>query len=114
MHNAWAMSDESERLIRARQAHGRYRTATEAARALGIPPPTYLAHENGSRGFSKEDAARYARFYRVSVEWLYRGYGPQKPGGQHPLLETYEELPPTEQRELIDFAEFLKSRRRAG
>jgi len=36
--------------------------------------PTYAGHENGSRGLQK-NLARYAQFFRVSVDWLLRGRG---------------------------------------
>jgi phage repressor protein C with HTH and peptisase S24 domain len=41
---------------------------------MGIEEPTYLGHENGSRGLSRA-AARYARFFRVSLDWLIDGRG---------------------------------------
>lgn len=66
--------DMAERLRQARLAHGKYPKATEAARAMGVEEPTYLGHENGSRGF-KGNASRYADFYRVNLEWLLTGRG---------------------------------------
>lgn len=63
----------ADRLIEARRDAG-YEKATDAARALGISPPTYLGHENGSRGFQRE-APRYAQFFGVSLEWLITGKG---------------------------------------
>lgn len=62
------------RLTRARRAAG-YDTATAAAEALGIKYPTYAAHENGSRGVPR-NMDRYARFFRVSLDWLLEGQGP--------------------------------------
>ena len=44
---------------------------------MGIGVPGYSAHENGNRGF-KEMAERYARFYRVNLEWLLTGRGLMK------------------------------------
>jgi phage repressor protein C with HTH and peptisase S24 domain len=62
-----------QRLRRAREQAG-FPRASEAARAMGIEEPTYLGHENGSRGLSRA-AARYARFFGVSLDWLIDGRG---------------------------------------
>jgi phage repressor protein C with HTH and peptisase S24 domain len=62
-----------QRLRLAREQAG-FARASDAARALGIEEPTYLGHENGSRGLSRA-AARYARFFGVSLDWLIDGRG---------------------------------------
>jgi len=62
-----------QRLRFAREQAG-FARASDAARAMGIGEPTYLGHENGSRGLSRA-AARYARFFRVSLDWLIGGQG---------------------------------------
>lgn len=67
------MSTVAERLIQARQASG-FATAREAAHAIGVPYPTYAAHENGERGLARA-AERYSKFYGVSLDWLVRGVG---------------------------------------
>jgi phage repressor protein C with HTH and peptisase S24 domain len=61
------------RLRFAREQAG-FARASDAARAIGIGEPTYLGHENGSRGLSRA-AARYARFFGVSLDWLIDGRG---------------------------------------
>jgi phage repressor protein C with HTH and peptisase S24 domain len=61
------------RLRFAREQAG-FAHASDAARAIGIEEPTYLGHENGSRGLSRA-AARYARFFGVSLDWLIDGRG---------------------------------------
>jgi DNA-binding XRE family transcriptional regulator len=66
------------RLKEARKLAG-YVRGSEAARAIGIPESTFLAHENGTRGFPVDVAERYARFFRVNFDWLLRGHG--KPRG---------------------------------
>lgn len=76
MHNAF-MSQAHERLREARRDAG-FEDATVAARSLGMEPPTYLAHENGSRGF-KARVPEYARRYKVSLEWLLTGRGQKHP-----------------------------------
>jgi hypothetical protein len=63
-----------QRLLEARRKAG-YVTATEAADAHGWTVPTYLAHENGTRGVSMTKARIYARAYRVTLEWLVNGRG---------------------------------------
>lgn len=63
-----------ERLAAARRDAG-YPTATAAAEALGVKEPTYLGHENGSRGFKRDSADRYARKFHVALEWLLTGKG---------------------------------------
>jgi len=60
-----------QRLRLAREQAG-FARASDAARAMGIEEPTYLGHENGSRGLSRA-AARYARFFGVSLDWLIDG-----------------------------------------
>ena len=62
-----------QRLRFAREQAG-FARASDAARAIGIEEPTYLGHENGSRGLSRA-AARYARFFGVSLDWLIDGRG---------------------------------------
>jgi hypothetical protein len=57
----------NERLIAARERL--YASAADAARAMGVPEPTYQAHENGSRGLGRS-AKRYAAFFRVTTDWL--------------------------------------------
>ncbi|MEM6490914.1 MAG: S24 family peptidase [Pseudomonadota bacterium] len=55
-----------------------FENATEAARAFGWTAPTYLAHENGGRGFPVARARAYARAFNVSTAWLLTGEGPQR------------------------------------
>ena len=73
-----------QRLRLAREQAG-FSRASDAARAMGIEEPTYLGHENGSRGLSRA-AARYARFFGVSLDWLIAGRGA--------LAEASEPPPP--------------------
>lgn len=69
-----AMGTRGERLKKARKDAG-FRTATDAAKALGIPYPTYAAHENGSRQYEADEAVVYARRFKVPIEWLLTGRG---------------------------------------
>jgi len=72
------MTEMHERLIWACKEAG-YETAREAAEALGIKEPTYMCHENGSRGF-KAHAEIYARKFKVNLEWLLTGRGNPRKG----------------------------------
>lgn len=72
------MREMHERLAWAREKAG-YETATDGAHAVGEKVPTYIGHENGTRGFGREKAAKYARRYGVSLEWLLTNRGQPKP-----------------------------------
>ncbi len=72
------MSVIGDRLKRAREQAG-FEEATEAARAHGWPVPTYLSHENGTRGVPLKKLTVYAAAFRVNVEWLITGRGEGPP-----------------------------------
>ncbi len=72
----------NQRLIEARKRAG-YRSAREAAAALGVNYQTYVSHENGNKGLSRS-AERYAAAYRVSLDWLLRGHGSIADAGAPP------------------------------
>lgn len=100
-HYARHMSDPAERLRIARLRAG-FSTAKEAAEAIDMPVSTYLAHENGSRGYPAKRAAVYARRFKVREQWLLYGVGA---------------APGTEQQdqtaEIVDIAERMPADRRA-
>lgn len=92
-----------DRLRQAREAAG-YKTATDAAIAIGAKEPTYLAHENGTRGLARS-AQRYAAFYRINLGWLLQGKGPMRGQTAPKQLEVAGHvgagavvLPPTDDR----------------
>ncbi len=60
------------RLKQARILAG-FKSVTSAAESLGVPYPTYAAHENASRGIETDAARHYARRYNVSLDWLLTG-----------------------------------------
>lgn len=77
-----AICDESvmdtlaKRLIWARENRSGYKTPTDAARAFGWKPSTYMGHENGDRsGARLPTIKRYAKAYKVRWEWLLDGTG---------------------------------------
>lgn len=105
MHYAWHMPDAAERLRIARLRAG-FTTGKEAAEAMHFPVSTYLAHENGSRGYPASKAATYARKFKVPEVWLLYGTGPG-PGTEAAGDETAEvvdmvrRLPPLRRAEAI-------------
>lgn len=68
----------ASRLKAARIAAG-FRSAKAAAEAMGVEPPTYMAHENGGRGISTDRAAAYAEALGTTPEWILFGK-PDAPG----------------------------------
>lgn len=66
---AECMTEISGRLKSARIRAG-YTSASSAAEAMGVSGATYIQHENGARGVPRPKLERYARFFRVSPEWL--------------------------------------------
>lgn len=78
--------EAARRLKQARKGAG-FEKATEAAEKFGWSYGTYKKHENGSNGYSKDDATKYARAYKVSVDWLLTGKGdPKQPPAQIPRV----------------------------
>lgn len=68
----------SDRLKQSRERAG-YETAKSAAEAMGVPVATYIQHENGARGIPATKAERYAKFFRVTPEFLLYGKPSSKP-----------------------------------
>lgn len=105
MHYARHVTDAAERLRIARLRAG-FETGKDAALAMGFPVSTYLAHENGSRGYPAKKAATYARKFKVPEVWLLYGTGPA-PGAKGEGDETAEvvdivkHLPPLRRAEAI-------------
>jgi hypothetical protein len=69
------LSTPHGRFAYARQHLANIRSAAEAAKRLRMKYPTYASHENGSRGFGPEEAAFYAKAYKIDREWLVWGVG---------------------------------------
>jgi hypothetical protein len=81
------MDIPADRLKKARIDAG-YATATDAARAMGMKPPTYLGHENGTTGLRRGAAIRYAKFYGLSLDWLLTGAGQGGASRHVPVVGT--------------------------
>jgi phage repressor protein C with HTH and peptisase S24 domain len=83
-------NDAAARLREARKQAG-YESPSDAARAIGAELPTYLGHENGSRGLSRV-ATNYADFFKVRLDWLLTGRGPMRLGSDETDLPKREPL----------------------
>ena len=99
--------DASDRLRAVRKE--KYRTAADAAKALGVKYPTYAGHENGSRGILVDEAVKYAKHFKVRLDWLLQGIGPARPGQVDPVMAEYESLPPHRREEALRYIRFLRS-----
>jgi SOS-response transcriptional repressor LexA len=71
------MSTPAERLIQARTAAG-CESAAEGATRAGVKYYTYVQHESGTRGISKDKAQKYGRAFGVEPSWLLYGRGKQE------------------------------------
>lgn len=90
--------EPAARLKEARIRAG-FETATDAARRHRWACPTYLAHENASRGFGKATATKYAKAFKVSASWLLTGEVVQLNDLQRRFLAALDRLPPSRQVE---------------
>lgn len=87
MHAVWSgmLATQRERLAWARQRAG-YKSARAAALAMGVNEHTYRSYETGyrgeERGIPKDQAQRFARFFRVRLPWLLTGDGEPLRGSQ--------------------------------
>lgn len=78
------MESFADRLRQARQDAG-FDKAADAARALDVSYPTYAGHENGNRGVGPEALTKYARRFKVSVDWLLTGKGEKQDDAAEPM-----------------------------
>lgn len=109
-HNAicqnLGMTSPNERLQEARLKF--FERPVDAARAMGLRPQTYYAHENGSNGLRPAVARKYASRFKVNVDWLLYNEGPRDRATS--ALDGLEELSPDDQKLVADFVEFLLTR----
>jgi hypothetical protein len=99
-----SMDDPASRLRVARLRAG-YGTGKDAAESLGFPVSTYLAHENGSRGYPAKKAYTYARKFKVREQWLLYGVGdaPGTEGDQKAeVIDIFDHLPPLKKKAALD------------
>lgn len=105
------MDNPASRLRVARLRAG-YETAKDAAEALGFPVSTYLAHENGSRGYPAKKAYTYARRFKVREQWLLYGVGEAPGTNDNPkaeVIDIFDHLPPLKQRAALEMLRGLAS-----
>lgn len=71
------MYDEEQKKIakrlRAARKKAGFSSAIDAAAALGISYPTYVAHENGTRGIGSAAQKLYAKRFHFSLDYLVNG-----------------------------------------
>lgn len=79
------------RLKTAREALGI--SVADAAKSMGMKYPTYAGHENGTTPFTRDSAERYAKKFKVSLDWLLTGKG-KGPGEVDETFERLQELWP--------------------
>lgn len=70
------MSNNKQKRLALAREHAGFRSARQAALAMGWTYPTYASHENGLRDFPQRVAERYAVAFRVSPEYLMFGTNP--------------------------------------
>lgn len=63
-----------------------------AAAALGKPYSSYAKHENSGEGL-RANAAEYARFFGVSLDWLMNNRGPMRPARRAGVEEREPTVP---------------------
>lgn len=103
------MDKPSDRLRIARLRAG-FDTGKIAAEAMGFPVSTYLAHENGSRGYPAKKAEIYARKFKVREQWLLYGVGegPGENGDQKAeVINIIDRLPPIKRAEALGYLRAL-------
>jgi hypothetical protein len=83
-----------------------FNSGTQAADSIGVAVPTYLAHENGSRGYTAKRAEIYARRFNVREQWLLYGVGegPGEAGStKAEVVSIMDRLPPLKKAEALGY-----------
>jgi transcriptional regulator with XRE-family HTH domain len=68
-----------ERLRKARTEAG-FTSVTAAAKRFGFNANTLRSNENGNKPYGREAAEKYAKAFKVRLDWLLSGRGPMKAG----------------------------------
>lgn len=103
----------AERLVEARR-RANVGGVRKVSNTFGWKENNYKSHESGRNGFGIVDAKRYARAYKVSLQWLYFGTGlpedmdPDEPvtALDVPLVSWVSAGAMGEQPGVMDFADF--------
>jgi hypothetical protein len=110
-NDAMTMTTRGDRLKQARE--GYFKSARQAAIALGVPVATYNAHEHaqqkGGRDFSPEEAQIYADRFGVKLEHLLMGIS-----GDPPSNNTSPTIPVIGYVEPGDIVHFLGRTKSSG
>lgn len=73
---------------------------------MDVPVSTYINHEGDERGFW-EDMPKYARFFKVNLEWLMTGRGPMH---GNKIEQAIRSLAPEQEGEVINFIDYLRTK----
>jgi len=99
----------AERLQKAREAAG-YNKAADAIEAFGFSQFTYYQHENGTREPGKPLLERYAKAYKVAIDWLWHGTGEMKGATSDPetaeIVRLIGYLDAARRKQVEDFIRF--------
>jgi len=68
--------EAKRRRLQLAREHAGFKSARQAALAMGWVYPTYASHENGLRDIPQKVAEKYARAFRVSPEYIMFGINP--------------------------------------
>jgi SOS-response transcriptional repressor LexA len=105
--------ERAARLIQARKAAG-FDGPTTVSELLGINVNNVKAHEQGRNGFGIATAKRYAKAFKVSVNWLNFGIGEPSDRDSEPSIARDVPMIPwisagalTEQAGITDFGDLL-------
>jgi hypothetical protein len=88
----------TELVLKAARLRAGYRSATDAAVAIGISENTLRGHESGKRKISEGQAAAYAKAFKIDRESLLRKLEPHL---EHPLIDEIRELSRSVEREAL-------------
>lgn len=99
-----------ERLKLARERAG-IPTAKEAAARYGWTEVTYRAHENGTRGLTRDNVKPYAKAFKVREGWLLTGEGdPPVDADMAAIVEIFPRLSPRAKKAVLAAAEAFADR----
>lgn len=76
---------------------------------MKVNETTYQGHENDSRGGQMMEsvvADKYARFYKISLEWLLVGRG--LPRAQGAVQQRFDALVEPKQRRILEYIDLVE------
>lgn len=84
-----------ERLRKARKEAG-FSTVKEAAERFDLNENTLASNENGNKPYGRKAAERYSEAFKVSLDWLLTGKGPQKTVPKK-IIDIWQKIPVEDQ-----------------